>query len=413
MVLEVDFHRAVVALSDALDLVGVDVVGHGLRVGLMGEACASQLQWDDTARNDLLLAGLLHDCGVSTTREHRHLVNELDWSGSDTHCDIGARYLAQVPMLARLAPVVREHHSHWRSLLARDIPMTEALPANLIYLVDRVDALHATGHPPEEIGTIVSQYAGDFFCRELIEAYRTLAVREAFWYAQEEPALHERIIDLMGGAGKVSIDFTEFRALATTFSHIIDAKSPHTERHSAGVAQLSRLLGRLAGMDQSAQDDLELAGLLHDIGKLRVPDEVLDKSGPLTVDERKRMTRHAFDTFEILRHIFGENRVVRWAALHHEALSGHGYPFHLGREALPFGARVVAVADVFQALAQHRPYRAPLPLADIARHLDEMVATGHLDGEVVTLVQANLNDCWLAAIALEATMPREMPTTSA
>lgn len=401
MAFQVDLYRAVLALSDALDLVGVDAVGHGHRVGLMAEACAAHLGWDKAARINLLQAGLLHDCGVSTTREHRHLVNELDWNGSDIHCDRGAHYLAEVPMLTHLAPVIREHHTHWCSLQTRNIPSDVASPANLIYLVDRVDALHAIGRMPEDIEEVVRRYSDDYFCPEFVEAYAALAGREAFWYAQEEPGLHERIGDLMGDAGRAAMDFIQFRALASAFGHIIDAKSPHTERHSAGVARLSRVLGRLAGMDAAAQDELELAGLLHDIGKLRVPDEILEKPGPLTADERKRMTRHAFDTYEILRHVFGDNRVVQWAALHHEMISGQGYPFHLGSGDLPLGARVVAVADVFQALAQHRPYRAPLPLTEISRYLGIMAVNGHLDGDVVALAQSNLEACWQAACASE------------
>lgn len=405
MAFQVDLYRAVVALSDALDLVGVDAVGHGHRVGLMAEACAGHLGWDKPARIDLLQAGLLHDCGVSTTHEHRHLVTELDWSGSDTHCQLGARYLAEVPMLAHLGPVIREHHSHWRSLRARAVPPAVARPANLIYLVDRVDALHATGQNPAGIELVIRRHADDYFCPELVEAYAALSRCEAFWYAQDEPGLHERIGELMGDAGRATMDFVQFRALATAFGHIIDAKSPHTVRHSAGVAQLARVLGGLAGMDSDAQDELELAGLLHDIGKLRVPDEVLEKPAPLSIDERQRMNRHAFDTHEILRHIFGDSRVVQWAALHHEMISGQGYPFHLGSDDLPQGARVVAVADVFQALAQHRPYRAPLPPAAISRHLGEMAAIGHLDPGIVALAQANLDACWQAACVSEPAKP--------
>ncbi len=371
MAFQVDLYRAVVALSDALDLVGVDAVGHGHRVGLMAEACAGHLGWDKPARIDLLQAGLLHDCGVSTTHEHRHLVTELDWSGSDTHCQLGARYLAEVPMLAHLGPVIREHHSHWRSLRARAVPPAVARPANLIYLVDRVDALHATGQNPAGIELVIRRHADDYFCPELVEAYAALSRCEAFWYVQDEPGLHERIGELMGDAGRATMDFVQFRALATAFGHIIDAKSPHTVRHSAGVAQLARVLGGLAGMDSDAQDELELAGLLHDI----------------------------------LRHIFGDSRVVQWAALHHEMISGQGYPFHLGSDDLPQGARVVAVADVFQALAQHRPYRAPLPPAAISRHLGEMAAIGHLDPGIVALAQANLDACWQAACVSEPAKP--------
>ncbi|MGE5503206.1 MAG: HD-GYP domain-containing protein [Actinomycetota bacterium] len=399
--LTLDLDRAVLALSDALDLVGVDKVGHGHRVALMAAILAEEMGWETPEVHELVRAGLLHDCGVSTTREHRSLVNELEWEEAPAHCSRGAVYLADVPMLAHLAPVVLEHHSRWIDMRKRRVDDQVATVANLIYLCDRVDALRAHGVAPgRDVVAVLRRYP-DLFNPDFVAVLDEVARREAFWFVQDEPALHEGLTDRLEIGSRAPIDLVEIRGLAAMFGRIIDAKSPYTERHSLGVAAVARELGTIFGLGADDLDCLEMAGMLHDLGKLRIPDELLDKQGPLTAEERMRMARHAFDTWEILRHVFGDGSIARWAAMHHEAVSGQGYPFHLEGDELPLGARIVAVADVFQALAQTRPYRQPLGTTEIAGVLDGMVFAGKLDREVVDRLKAHIDACHAKAVAGE------------
>jgi HD-GYP domain-containing protein (c-di-GMP phosphodiesterase class II) len=193
----------------------------------------------------------------------------------------------------------------------------------------------------------------------------------------------------------------DIKALAAMFGRIIDAKSPYTERHSQGVARVARRMGAHFGLSPDALDIIEVAALLHDLGKLRIPDELLEKTGPLTAEERRRMARHAFDTFEVLRRVFGDGPVAQWAAFHHEYVSGQGYPFHREGDDLPLEARIIAVADVLQALAQKRPYRQPLGPDEIAGILDGMVFAGKLDRGVVDAVKADMAACRAEALAEE------------
>ncbi len=143
---------------------------------------------------------------------------------------------------------------------------------------------------------------------------------------------------------------------------------------------------------------LELAGLLHDIGKLRVPDELLEKRGHLTETEVITMRRHSFDTYSVLQNIRGLERVSLWASQHHERVDGTGYPYETKDSEISLEARIVAVSDVFQALAQQRPYRGPLEPQAILANLKQEVASGKLDGSVVSVVEANLQECWMAAV---------------
>ena len=141
MSVTINLGQAIHALSDTLDLVGVDEVFHGKRVGFMALQCGRALGLDEPVLEDLFHAGLLHDCAVSSTILYRQLINELDWEGAEVHCVRGGELLASFTPLAHLAPVIHHHHIHWEAFSALEVPETTARLANLIYLTDRVDAL--------------------------------------------------------------------------------------------------------------------------------------------------------------------------------------------------------------------------------------------------------------------------------
>jgi HD-GYP domain-containing protein (c-di-GMP phosphodiesterase class II) len=137
--------------------------------------------------------------------------------------------------------------------------------------------------------------------------------------------------------------------------------------------------------------------MLHDIGKLMIPDEILDKPGELDGPEKAVIRQHSFETYQILKQISGFEEITGWAAYHHEALNGRGYPFHLEEDELSLEARIVAASDVFQALAQKRPYRPSISAKKILRKMKYRVKVGRLDEEVVGMVGEHLDDCWQAA----------------
>ena len=151
------------------------------------------------------------------------------------------------------------------------------------------------------------------------------------------------------------------------------------------------------GFGKDSLAEMEIAGLMHDIGKLCVPDEIIEKPGRLTFAEFSMMERHSFETYQILRHVPGLETVAEWAAFHHEALNGHGYPFRRSAATLAPEARIVAVADVFQALAQVRPYRGAQRLDEISCTLGEFAGKGILDPDIVALARDDLDNSLRAA----------------
>lgn len=403
------FHNVVCSLSSSLDLVGITEIHHGKRVALMAACVAKKLGWDNQKQLDLLYAGMLHDCGVSTNTEHQYLVSELDWEDVQTHCNRGSEYLNACPPFQKYAIWILHHHTHWDELKRLDLSEEDKLAANLIFLVDRVDFLQApfvnfneTVDILLEINSIVEQvlaFRGTFFAPLLVDAFVEVSKKESFWlemdlaYVDSSIYAYENLVNTQA----IIMDFAMLRSITGLFSKVIDAKSHYTEEHSKYVAVIAKFLALHLGFSVEQQQHIELAGLLHDLGKLRVPDSILTKQAPLNLSERARMLRHSFDTMQLLKRVFPDTRIAEWASYHHENLSGDGYPFRLDASELDLGCRIVAVADVFQALVQDRPYRKPLDLMEIKSIMDDMVSNGKLDSVVVSVLQEHQQQCFTLA----------------
>ena len=166
-----------------------------------------------------------------------------------------------------------------------------------------------------------------------------------------EPADPQRTVDVRG------LDL-----VAQSFADIVDAKSPFTYRHSTNVSRWARALGAKFFTDPVELTRLSRAGLLHDVGKLGVSNTILDKNGPLFDDERTLMQVHPIHTWEILRRVRVFADFAKMASLHHEKLDGTGYPWKVPAEGLDLQARILVVADIFEALTADRPYRAGMSI---------------------------------------------------
>ncbi len=173
-------------------------------------------------------------------------------------------------------------------------------------------------------------------------------------------ALLARVALARAGADQQQLD-----TIAEAFAAVIDAKSPYTHEHSQRVSGLAVSIGKRLGVKGHALVRLRRAALLHDIGKLGVPNRILDKRGSLTPAEWKVIHRHPQFTFEILDRVPLFREFAYDASCHHERLDGSGYFRQLAGRAISQTARILAVADVVDALAAARPYRAGLPTPQI------------------------------------------------
>ena len=405
MALQIDLRQLVLLIARAVDLVGVDDVLHGRRVAILAVECARRLGWSEAEQQLLFNAALLHDAGVSSTRVHRLLVNELDWDGAGLHCERGYQLLKDFAPLAQIATIVRYHHTHWQDLQQSNIDPVIARFANLIYLADRID-VSATPyytdnslllHVPE-ICARMNRYRGTFFSTELVDAFLAAAQAEAFWLILDSDFIPYFVSDMVQAGSKEQIDLIDLKQLAVIIAEIVDAKSHFTCEHSLGVGRVARYIAAEFGISGERLDRVEVAALLHDIGKLQIPDAVLESPLKLTPFERAVMKKHSFATYQILKRVIGLEEVALWASQHHESLDGGGYPFRTLADELPLESRIIKVADVYQALSQNRPYRQPLPPSEILHLLRQMEHSFEIDPKLVDFVASHLDGCQRAAV---------------
>ena len=185
----------------------------------------------------------------------------------------------------------------------------------------------------------------------------------------------------------------------------VEAKDPYTAGHSERVKEYSLMLGRSLGLGPYEMRILELGSLVHDVGKIGIPDQILTKPDRLTDDEYEQVKQHPVDGVNIIEGIslFQECLpIVRW---HHERLDGTGYPDQISGDEIPLLVRITAIADVFDAMVSTRAYRAGLDVEFVFNHLRESAAKGQLD--------ASLVDSFILAIRTNGAIYSEMSDSAA
>ena len=172
---------------------------------------------------------------------------------------------------------------------------------------------------------------------------------------------------------KELIDFTN--SIIDAFAVCIDGKDSYTNGHSLRVAKYTRMLALKLGMDEETAQRFYNIALLHDIGKIGIPDEILHKPGKLTESEYDTMKSHTDRGYEILKKVKTQSDISYGAQFHHERFDGKGYPSRLKGERIPIVARIISVADAFDAMSSTRPYRKKLPMEHIIQEIKDCTGT--------------------------------------
>lgn len=153
-----------------------------------------------------------------------------------------------------------------------------------------------------------------------------------------------------------------FLATMEALARTLEAKDRYTRGHSGRVAEYTVRLATALGIEVPQVESLRLASVLHDLGKIGIRDEVLNKPGRLTPEEYDLIKQHPLIAVQILQPLAVVQDIIPWIKHHHERYDGGGYPDGLAGENIPLGARIIALADSFDAMTSHRPYRRALPL---------------------------------------------------
>ena len=233
----------------------------------------------------------------------------------------------------------------------------------------------------------VRKCAGGWFDPELVAVFETLAT-PVFFAELGSANLEAYVLAMEPGRQAVLADEDYLDDIAAGFARVIDAKSPYTSGHSDRVALFTDLIAEELGMPPAERRRLKRAALLHDIGKLGVSNSVLDKPGRLEGEEWEQMKRHAESSETILSRIAAFADLALIGGAHHEKLDGTGYPRGLKGEEISFETRIVATADVFDALTADRPYRAAMPVEKALAILWEGAGRHHDERCIAALERA-------------------------
>ena len=281
----VNLFDLLMALSTAVDLVSPALSGHHKRVAHIAFGIGSELGWKPEALNDLVVAGALHDIGAFSLQQRTDTL-QFDMEAPYRHAEAGYLFLRRFDLFSQTASVVRHHHARWDDG-AGAVAFGEKVPeaSHLLHLADRVDILidrqrNVLGQAAD-ITRRIEDNAGRMFLPPFVDAFGHLASREYFWLDAVSPHV-DRILAKQVKLAAVELGMDEMENLAVLFSRIIDFKSSFTSTHTSGVAATAEALSGLAGFSQAERQQMRIAGYFHDLGKLAVPAEILEKPAKLT-----------------------------------------------------------------------------------------------------------------------------------
>ena len=341
-------------------------VPHHSRVAALAIRMASRLHGLDPL--DTFYAGLLHDIGllgnVRDPDRWRNLDEQANRPLIRSHPLVGAQMVAEVPELFSVAPIIMDHHEcvnghgYPRGKVGDEIGHA----AQVIRFADTCDVILREQASPELMaflhavrGRTATQTSG------AIADAGVEVLGEPGFYAQLLAAEDVEFLIQSTLHGQAADDYVttaaEVTGLLELFASVTDTHPADKTGHSRRVAALGVLVAMSLGLETEETTQVKWAALVHDVGMITVPKEILDKPGRLSPEETAEVRRHAEATERLIAPIRGLEEVAAIAAGHGEAYDGSGYPRGLRGREIPIGARILAVCDTFDALTSHRPYR--------------------------------------------------------
>jgi putative nucleotidyltransferase with HDIG domain len=342
--------------------------------------------WQVTARGGTLWTRVRHFLGVA---QQPTVTRELIAS----RCERGGSIARRLGFSEATALAIQSLDEHWNGKGHPQGLAGEAIPvlSRIMNLSQTIEVFLAKGDRSAADDVLVAR-RGRWFDPSLTDVAREALRDDAWSEGLRAPEIDALVLQLEPGHARM-VDAAGLDQIAEAFADIIDAKSPFTHRHSTMVAAYAKAIGQQMGFDREGVRQMYRAGLLHDIGKLGVSSRILDKPGQLDTRERAEMKEHPRYTWEILRRVNAFESFALLAALHHEKLDGSGYPWGRMDEDLDMPARILAVADIYEAVTETRAYRVGLSSGE-AMQILRAHAGFRLDADAI--------EALAAAVAVEA-----------
>jgi HD-GYP domain-containing protein (c-di-GMP phosphodiesterase class II) len=378
------------AIATALDIVEGELLGasthHGKRIAVLSAAMGRYCGMDTSLVSALSTCALLHDSALTEYIMAERLDSGVALS---LHCHAGQRnveaLLGDNPLHA-IDGFVLYHHERADGLGPFGKPEgTFPLGAAIIAIADTLDVTYHLQRisrlDVSDLRTKIAHEAGTCFTKDAAQAMLGI-----FDEAMLRSLRDDRILETAQSTIPVwTVDITNTTVfhLADLIARIIDYKSTFTWRHSIEIANRAWLMSGYYGYDLSLRAHLYLAAALHDLGKLAIPSQILEKPDKLDDAEFACIKSHVQHTWELLKDITGFEGICTLASSHHEKLNGTGYPWGKNAEDLDFNARMLACIDIYQAVSEARPYHGSRSHAETMPILYDMAQKGLIDKTIV------------------------------
>lgn len=373
-------------MSRASDMVSPQLNNHQQIVAYITYNLGEELNFKKKKLNDMSVAAILHDIGGLNTQERINLL-KFETINPHQHARIGWLFLKDYREFTEVANIIKFHHVDWNYGKGLQHEGEEVLTeCHLIHLADRIATLICRDDKiikqKNGIYEKIKCASGRKFNPEFVEAFERLKEKVYFWYDLESISNKRKYYKKIHFNDR-RLDIDELIGIAKLFARVIDFRSNFTAVHSEGVSAVAKRLGQHLNCDELTCKKIQVAGYIHDIGKLTVPTEILEKPATLTDDEFAIIKEHTYHTYLLLFQVKGLEEINEYASMHHERLDGTGYPFKLKGSDLSLGARIIAVADIFTALSENRPYRKGMQKEAVTQILQKMALENKIDSRIV------------------------------
>ncbi|MDD3051220.1 MAG: HD domain-containing protein [Candidatus Cloacimonetes bacterium] len=389
-----DLNQFLKAVSFALDFVEIDILGasanHSRRVAYISNRIAETMKLPTSEQADITAFAIMHDNGlaeevVNSQLKFDKLPQLKRMEGFRVHCEFGENNIRDYPFMTNLTGIVKYHHENYDGsgffgLRGDDIPLL----AQIIGLADFTDNyLHFERGNKLTIDDFIKKNIGKRFSPQVAEAYLEVSNTVKFWLDLQNEHIH-LALDRHSIKNSIETNWEKIFSITKVFSSIVDSKSKFTFRHTKGIIEKAEVAADFYGKGEEEKIKLMIAASLHDLGKLAISTSILEKNGPLDQKEFNSMKTHTYYTKYALSQISNFEDIREWAANHHEKLNGKGYPESLTADALDFNSRLIACIDIYQALAEDRPYRKGMSFDNILQIMEKMADDYSIDKDIVT-----------------------------
>jgi len=391
--LSINFGNFLLSLSDSIDLASSQIASHQMRTAFIAWQSAKIAALPKERIENLFVASLFHDIGALSL-EDKIKIHNFERVDVDIQCILGEALFESTPLFAPARRIVRNHHKPWH-LWDSTIDTPDVFDSQVLYLADYVERKIERNqyilHQVDGLNEEVIAASGNLVHDDVVNLFLRISSREDFWLDLSSPRLYSILLHF-GPFRRAETDYDNIFSIASLFRNTIDFKSKFTATHSTGVAECAVILSTLFGLTDTEVRQMEIAGYFHDLGKLSVPNSILEKPAKLTKDEFAVIRQHTYFTYSVLNTSGGLDYIAEWAAFHHEKLDGSGYPFHIGAEKINTGSRIMAVSDIFTAIAEDRPYRKGMERKKIETILKSQSESNALDKRIVDLLIENFEE---------------------